>query len=129
MSDGFTDYIQQMQQGQVTTSHEFSCPLCGGTVHLQAGTLSSRPADWLWMEAWCEDCQHVEKWDGVQPWTNYELLLQSDVERYTLTENRQRIKRFAVKGCTLQALRLYRMLYDVDIRQANSAVEQLLREE
>lgn len=129
MPDGFNDYILQMRQGTVSTGREFACPLCCGIAHAQAGTLPGRRADWLWLEVWCEDCGCVEKFDGVRPWPGYESLLETDAQHFVIADNLQRIRRFVGKGRQVQALRLYRLLYEVDLRTALQDIENLVKEE
>jgi hypothetical protein len=125
MLDGFAYHLLRLQQGEMSASREFPCPYCDGIAHLRAGTLSSWPSGRLWLEAWCEDCGLVEKFDGLTPWPGYETLLGPDTDHYSLEENRGRIQRFAAKGRRIQTLRLYREVYGVDLRTALQAVEAL----
>lgn len=125
MLDGFVQHLLQLQQGTVSTCREFACPYCGGIAHLQAGTRSSQPTNGLWLEAWCEDCGQVEKFDDLPLWAGYEALLGPDTDCYSPEENRQRIQRFAAKGRRMQALRLYREIYGVDLQTALQAVDAL----
>lgn len=129
--EGFDNCIRDMQNGTLPTNQEVVCPACGGMAHLHAGTLTARtsqPTDELWVQGWCEDCGLEEKIDGVPAWTGWELLAVSDAQRFTPRENAERIKRVAAKGRYLQALRLYRTIYGVDLQEARRGLERMLQE-
>ena len=67
----------------------------------------------------------VEKFDGFTPWPGYEALLKTTTLYYSVAENLQRIRQFAAEGRHVAALRLYRSIYDVDLRTAIDAVDAL----
>lgn len=75
MPSKLTTIINRFQSGELETSKDVSCPICGGTVHAEAVLVKSGArAGLLAVFLGCDDCGGEIVADGVEPWAGWERI-------------------------------------------------------
>ena len=72
--ESIVDLVDDMIRLKIPTVRDFTCPVCGGSAHVQASPALGRKKGLLNVSTRCDDCGAACESCGVAPWKGWEVI-------------------------------------------------------